>query len=117
MAEISKITLPNGQSYDLKVYVDHISGTLPITKGGTGATTAPTARTNLGLGTAATYNTSTSVGNDTNLPTGAAIRTYVTNHIIVSATQPSNQSAGDIWIVIADNPTAPENGDIASYGS
>ena len=102
MAEISKITLPNGQSYDLKVYVDHISGTLPITKGGTGAITSTTARTNLGLGSAATYNASTSVGNDANLPTGAAIKTYVTNHIIVSATQPSNQSTGDIWVVVAN---------------
>ncbi|WP_413943279.1 tail fiber domain-containing protein [Bdellovibrio sp. HCB-162] len=34
-----------------------VSGTLPITRGGTGATTAAAAQTNLGLGTAATKNT------------------------------------------------------------
>jgi hypothetical protein len=33
-----------------------ITGTLPLANGGTGATTAPTARTNLGLGTIATQN-------------------------------------------------------------
>lgn len=36
---------------------------LPLTKGGTGATTAAAARTNLGLGTAATRDTGTSSGN------------------------------------------------------
>lgn len=36
---------------------------LPINKGGTGATTAAAARTNLGLGTAATSNIGTSAGN------------------------------------------------------
>lgn len=79
MAEISKLKLPNGDVYDLKVSVDHISGQLPVTKGGTGASTAASARENLGLGTAATSNVSNSVGNDSNLPTGAAIQTYVTN--------------------------------------
>jgi hypothetical protein len=37
-----------------------VTGTLPIVNGGTGATTASAARTNLGLGTAATVNTGTS---------------------------------------------------------
>ena len=37
-----------------------ITGTLPIANGGTGATTASAARTNLGLGTAAVANTGTS---------------------------------------------------------
>jgi hypothetical protein len=37
-----------------------VSGVLPITSGGTGAITAAAARTNLGLGTAATVNTGTS---------------------------------------------------------
>ena len=37
-----------------------VSGTLPLTNGGTGATTAIAARTNLGLGTLATLNTITS---------------------------------------------------------
>ena len=52
--------------------------TLPIAHGGTGATTAAAARTALGLGSAAVAATAASVGNNTNLPTGAAIQTYVT---------------------------------------
>ena len=52
--------------------------TVPIAKGGTGATTAAAARTSLGLGSAAVASTSASVGNNTNLPTGSAIQTYVT---------------------------------------
>lgn len=38
------------------------NGAVPLDKGGTGATTAANARTNLGLGTAATYNAGTGVG-------------------------------------------------------
>lgn len=49
---------------------------LAITQGGTGATTAAGARTNLGLGSAATYNVVSSVNNDNNLVTGAAIKSY-----------------------------------------
>lgn len=49
MAEISKLKLPNGEVYDLKVLVEHISGQLPISKGGTGASTASAARANLQL--------------------------------------------------------------------
>ena len=52
--------------------------TVPVAKGGTGATTAAAARTNLGLGSAAVASTSASVDNNTNLPTGAAIQSYVT---------------------------------------
>lgn len=49
---------------------------LAIDSGGTGATTAAGARTNLGLGSAATYNVVSSVNNDNNLVTGAAIKNY-----------------------------------------
>lgn len=49
---------------------------LPVSSGGTGATTAEDARTNLGLGSAATYNVVSTVNNDSNLVTGAAIKTY-----------------------------------------
>lgn len=52
------------------------STALPIASGGTGATTAAAARTNLGLGSAATYNVVSTVNNDSNLVTGAAIKSY-----------------------------------------
>ena len=47
-----------------------ITGTLPITNGGTGATTAAGARTNLGLGTAATKDTGSAAGSVPVLGTG-----------------------------------------------
>ena len=73
-----------------------ISGTLGIGNGGTGATTAANARTNLGLGTAATYTAATSVGNNSNLPTGAAIQTYVTSAI---------SGASNTYVTIATDQT------------
>ena len=64
---------------------------IPIANGGTGATTAVKARTNLGLGSAATYTAATSVGNNSNLPTGAAIQTYVSgvvgNYVTIGTDQ------------------------------
>lgn len=116
MAEISKLKLPNGDIYDLKVLVEHVSGQLPITKGGTGAGTASAARTNLGLGTAATHNASDSVENNTTLPTGAAVKTRISNHVVVSSTQPVGQQGGDIWMITASSSNL-ENGDLASYGN
>lgn len=56
----------------------NVSGTVEIEHGGTGATSASAARTNLGLGSAATASTSSTVGNNSSLPTGAAIQSYVT---------------------------------------
>ena len=47
-------------TYSALVPVSNIVGVVPISKGGTGATDATGARTNLGLGTAATYNVGTS---------------------------------------------------------
>lgn len=39
------------------------------------------------------------------------------NHVIASKTQPSNQQAGDIWMIISDSPNAYDQGDLATYGS
>lgn len=69
---------------------------IPVANGGTGATTAANARTNLGLGSAATYTASTSVGNNSNLPTGAAVQTYVTNAI---------SGASNTYVTIATDQT------------
>lgn len=102
MAEISKIILPDGSEYDIKVYEQHFSGIIPITKGGTGGATAAVARSNLELGTAATSDTTNVVNNNTNLPTGAAVQTYVSNYITVSSTQPLDQPVGGIWVVLDD---------------
>lgn len=54
-------------------------------------------------------------GNDYNLKDTTA-REKINTHIIVSKTQPVNQSAGDIWVVIEDSPGV-DNGDSASYGN
>lgn len=100
MADISKIALSSGDTYDINaakvnghtveknvpsdaVFTDttdlaSMTGTLDIKHGGTGATTASAARTALGLGTAATRTAAASVKNNSNLPTGAAVQTYVT---------------------------------------
>jgi hypothetical protein len=53
-------TGPSGAPVWGAVPLTGITGTLAITNGGTGATSASVARTNLGLGTAATQNTGTS---------------------------------------------------------
>lgn len=78
--------------------VDDLSGTLPLSKGGTGATTTASARTNLGLGTAATKGVATAVANgNTNLVTSGAVYTAIGNlninnrtHIVVSAYDTKN---------------------------
>lgn len=77
---------------------ESIAGTLPLSKGGTGATTAASARTNLGLGTAATKGVATAVASgNTNLVTSGAVYTAINNlninnrtHIVVSAYDTKN---------------------------
>ncbi len=75
-----------------------IEGTLPISKGGTGATTVASARTNLGLGAAATKGVATSVSNgNTNLVTSGAVYSAISNlninnrtHIVVATYDTKN---------------------------
>ncbi|HGV3476268.1 TPA: tail fiber domain-containing protein [Klebsiella quasipneumoniae subsp. similipneumoniae] len=59
------VRFPSGTTSTRTFWVRRIwdsSSTIPITSGGTGATTAAAARTNLGLGTAAVLNTGTTPG-------------------------------------------------------
>lgn len=104
MADISKITLPNGETYNIDavtveghtvktnvptgaVFTDtkdlnSMTGTLPVSKGGTGGGNAETARTNLGLGVVATKDvdaTITENSSSTNIPTTAAVVNFIKN--------------------------------------
>ncbi|KLG03052.1 hypothetical protein YA49_21805 [Enterobacter cloacae subsp. cloacae] len=64
------VTLPDGSSFTgpawnsftqaLNGKADKVSGAVPVNQGGTGATTKEDARTNLGLGSSATYDITTS---------------------------------------------------------
>lgn len=75
-----------------------IAGTLPLSKGGTGATTAAGARTNLGLGTAATKGVATAVASgNTNLVTSGAVYSAINSlninnrtHIVVASYDTKN---------------------------
>lgn len=68
---------------------------IPISNGGTGASTAANARTNLGLGSAATYSVVSSVNNDSNLPTGAAVKLYADNAVKVQPVAFGRNSSAD----------------------
>lgn len=76
---------------------------VPIANGGTGATSASNARTNLGLGTAATKNTTSSITGSTNLPTDTAVKTYVDDKIRYGTTDigvGSSLSTGTLYFVV-----------------
>jgi hypothetical protein len=72
------VGISDGDKGDIVVSTTVVEGdtwtleTVPIAKGGTGATGAPAARTNLGLGTAAVANTGTASGE---VPTNANLKT------------------------------------------
>ena len=74
---------------------------VPVANGGTGATTAANARTNLGLGSAATASTTTSIASGgTGLPTAGTVYTYVTNAI---------SGASNTYVTIATDQTITAN--------
>lgn len=84
MASISELNV-NGTTYEIKDKVareaSDVEYPIPVNKGGTGAKTEAEARTNLGLGIASTKGVDTSFSNvsSTNVPTTAAVASYVGN--------------------------------------
>lgn len=79
-----------------------MTGTLPIGKGGTGATSAATARTSLGLGAAAVKEVDNTISStSTNIPTTAAVINYVETHT----------SSGSSDITVDQNILVVEDGD------
>lgn len=65
--------VPENAAFTDTTDLGSMTGTLGVNQGGTGATSASLARTNLGLGTAAILGYETTVASDSNLPTGNAV--------------------------------------------
>ena len=75
------------------------SAVLPVSRGGTGATTAANARTNLGLGAASTYGVTTSATNgSTSLITSGAVYTALTGK--------SDTTHSHAWDAITGKPSS-----------
>lgn len=79
---------------------------VPVSMGGTGAITAPAARTNLGLGTAATFNTGRAPGN---VATAEMIG-FVGSQSTVSWTAEVNPGIDNKVFASADFPGNPQGG-------
>ena len=74
------------------------SDTIAVAHGGTGATTAANARTNLGLGSAATLSSTSSVtSGGTSLPTAGAVYSY-TKQVYISSSAPSSNQSNYLWV-------------------
>lgn len=133
MAEISKITLPNGIIYDIKDTVARThatdSGRLTIATASGLYKVAATAHGHIASLTAVTKSDITDLGipgddlatqsspglmsaNDKTIVDGIsstyATKTQSSNHVIISKTQPINQIEGDIWIVVTGSNSGEE---------
>ena len=80
---INGSTVGDNPKFTDTVDLASMTGVLSTAKGGTGASTIAGARSNLGItpaniGAVATSAVTSAVGNNTNIPTGAAVQTYVT---------------------------------------
>lgn len=88
-----------------------MSGTLPVGNGGTGASTAVAARANLGLGTAATKDTTTTISSgNTSIPTSGAVWSALQNASsgnIEMDTSTITSTTGKTFTVPTDNTGKP----------
>ena len=76
---INGTTVGNNPKFTDTTALGSMTGVLSTVNGGTGSSTLAGARSNLGLGSASTYNASTSISASSSaaLPTGAAVTSYV----------------------------------------
>lgn len=104
----SSVTYSNASSgltaTQVQAAIDEVyASTQPITKGGTGATTAADARTNLGLGDVATEDTlpvakgGTGATTNTDARTNLGLGSIATRDVTISTSSPSGGSDGDLW--------------------
>ena len=101
---------------DTPATLANVSGVLPIVNGGTNATTAADARTNLGLGTAAVVNLGTGVATFLTTPSSANLAAALTDETgtgaVVFATSPTlvTPSLGTPSALVGTNITGTASG-------
>lgn len=76
MSYVNQLTLLDGSVVDIEAK-SYDGNPIPVSKGGTGASSAQSAREMLGLGSASTLSSSNLLVDDEMLPTGSAIMDYV----------------------------------------